>query len=327
MNDLISVLVPIYGVEKYIERCAISLFEQTYSNIEYIFVNDCTPDNSIKILNALIEKYPKRKEHIKIIQHIKNQGLAVARNTALENASGKYVMHVDSDDYIDVTTIEKALSKMHEENADVVIFAMNHVFSDKIVAESINIPSNSNEYAKKLIARESPVCMCGGLYLRSLYIENHVRAVPGLNMGEDYATKPRVVYYARKVAFIDEPLYNYVHYNESAYSYVFSEKYIDNLLLAIKTLEDFFTSVDNSIFFEDAILKAKNEIWFLLLTSWGLHRGSKNIWKRLRNLYDAKAINNVTKAKQLMIKLAFFNLPICVRIYAHLGVWVKKNLK
>ena len=98
-QNKVSICVPVYGVEKYIERCAISIFEQTYTNLECIFVNDCTKDNSIKILYNVIERYPQRREKIRIIQHDCNRGLAAARNTALEAASGDYILHVDSDNY------------------------------------------------------------------------------------------------------------------------------------------------------------------------------------------------------------------------------------
>ena len=80
----VTVAVPIYGVEKYIERCAVSLFEQTYSNIEYIFVNDCTCDNSMGILKSILDKYPERKKQVKIIVHEQNKGLGAARNTAIK---------------------------------------------------------------------------------------------------------------------------------------------------------------------------------------------------------------------------------------------------
>ena len=96
----VSILVPVYGVEKYIERCARSLFEQTYEDLEYIFVDDCSPDNSIEILKNTLENYPKRKEQVKIIHHDKNQGLSGARNTALSHATGDYVIFVDSDDEV-----------------------------------------------------------------------------------------------------------------------------------------------------------------------------------------------------------------------------------
>ena len=108
----VSMLIPIYGVEKFIERCAISLFEQTYQNIEYIFVNDCTKDDSINVLERVINRYPNRKPFVRIINHTQNKGLAGARNTAVANATGEFIMHVDSDDYVDETMYEDLMRVM-----------------------------------------------------------------------------------------------------------------------------------------------------------------------------------------------------------------------
>ena len=89
----VSVLVPVYGVEKYIEECARSLFEQTYGNIEYVFVDDCSKDGSIAILERVAEEYPQRKSQTRIIRHDHNRGLGGARLTALQKATGEYVTH------------------------------------------------------------------------------------------------------------------------------------------------------------------------------------------------------------------------------------------
>ena len=83
--EKVSILVPVYNVEKYISKCAISLFEQTYSNIEYVFVNDCTKDRSIDVINNILLNYPARQGQVKIIEHEKNKGVAAARNTAVNN--------------------------------------------------------------------------------------------------------------------------------------------------------------------------------------------------------------------------------------------------
>lgn len=99
MYNKISLLIPVYGVEKYIERCARSLFGQTYQNIEYIFVDDCTKDSSIAVLKKVLDDYPFRKEQVTIIHHNFNKGLSAARNTAFNHATGDYIIHVDSDDY------------------------------------------------------------------------------------------------------------------------------------------------------------------------------------------------------------------------------------
>lgn len=84
----VSILVPVYGVEKYIERCARSIFEQTYRNLDIVFVDDCSPDKSIEILKRVLEDCPKRKAQTRIIRHEQNRGLAAARNTVVAAATG-----------------------------------------------------------------------------------------------------------------------------------------------------------------------------------------------------------------------------------------------
>ncbi len=108
---LVSILVPVYGVEKHIERCAKSLFDQTYSNLEFIFVNDTSPDKSVLMLQSVIKKYPKKNKHITIFHHTKNLGLAATRNTLIANCSGEFVFHVDSDDWLEPNTIELFVKK------------------------------------------------------------------------------------------------------------------------------------------------------------------------------------------------------------------------
>ena len=99
----VSVIVPIYKVEPFIERCARSLFEQTLDDIEYIFVNDCTPDKSMEVLSRVLEDYPGRKEQVRIITMPVNSGLPKVRRAGLEVASGDYIIHCDSDDWVDRT--------------------------------------------------------------------------------------------------------------------------------------------------------------------------------------------------------------------------------
>ena len=120
-NPLVSIIVPVYNAENFIEKCAATLFEQDYDNIEYIFVNDCTPDNSIKVLNRVIENFPNRKDNIKIINKLKNEGLPQARKTGLENSNGKYIMHVDSDDWVELDMVSSLVKEAIKTDADMVI--------------------------------------------------------------------------------------------------------------------------------------------------------------------------------------------------------------
>lgn len=101
MSPKVTIIIAVYNCEKYLNTCARSLFEQTLDGIEYIFVNDATPDDSIIILNSIIEEYPTRKPFVKIINMDKNGGVSKARRIGVENATGEYVIHADSDDWVD----------------------------------------------------------------------------------------------------------------------------------------------------------------------------------------------------------------------------------
>lgn len=114
-------IVPVYNVAPYIEKCARSLLEQTLENMEIIFVDDKTPDNSIEIINSLLDNYPSRKSQTKIIHKRKNEGLAAARKDGILAATGEYIIHCDSDDWADTTLYRTLYEKAKETGADIVI--------------------------------------------------------------------------------------------------------------------------------------------------------------------------------------------------------------
>ena len=117
----VSVIIPVYKVEAFIERCARSLFEQTLKeDVEFIFVDDASPDYSISNIHQCLNDYPERKQQTKILVHSQNQGLPSARNTGLQVASGKYVFHCDSDDYLDGGALELMYAAAEQSQADMV---------------------------------------------------------------------------------------------------------------------------------------------------------------------------------------------------------------
>ena len=109
---MISVILPIYQVENYIDECLNSIMVQTYGDIEIICVNDCTMDNSITI----VKEYMKKDKRIRLINHSENRGLGGARNTGIDSANGEYILFVDSDDYIHKTLVEKLYHALKEYN-------------------------------------------------------------------------------------------------------------------------------------------------------------------------------------------------------------------
>ncbi len=117
----VSVIIPIYKVEKYIEKCVRSLFDQTLYSIEYIFIDDCSPDDSLQILYNVIQEYPERESYVKIIKHMQNLGVGKSRQDGINAATGKYIIHCDPDDWIDPDMYESLYKKATEDNSDIVL--------------------------------------------------------------------------------------------------------------------------------------------------------------------------------------------------------------
>lgn len=244
----VSICVPVYGVEKYIEKCARSLFEQTYRNIEYVFVDDCSPDNSIAILEETIEKYPSRKACVRIIRHDHNRGLAGSRNTAVAAATGDFIAHVDSDDWLELNAIDILVKKQLETNADIISgdIILHHSNRDEILAE----PSykDKNEMMNEIVRLSLNHTLCKRLIRTSLYKKNAIMAVEGANIGEDHYTLPRLLYFAKSFAKVHDVVYHYNLQNEVSYTQThdngFAHKKYDANLKAIDILLDFFSDKD-----------------------------------------------------------------------------------
>lgn len=222
LTPKVSMLVPIYGVEKFIERCAVSLFEQTYQNIEYIFVNDCTKDNSIDVLKRVINRYSNRKPFVRIINHTQNKGLAGARNTAVANATGEFIMHVDSDDYLDKEIVRKAIDKQLQSDADIVVIDFKKASPSFCKITRYASFNNPEEYCLTVLSRKNSNSIWAKLIRRSLYVDNGIKCKQGCNQGEDYQVVPILLYYAKKIVNLAEPLYYYDCSNEGAYSNSFT---------------------------------------------------------------------------------------------------------
>lgn len=250
----VSILVPIYGVEKYIARCAHSIFKQTYQDIEIIFVNDASKDKSIKILNEVIEQYPQIKSKIKIITHKTNMGLACARNSAVKAATGKYLIHIDSDDYVSNKIIEKLVTKAEMQKADITV--CNYIKETQNGLKKIEVPISSSqiEYTKMLLTRKTNVQIVFKLYNRDLYIKNNIEAIPGVNNGEDYSTVSRLSYYAKKICKVNDFLYYYNQMNESSYTYHITEKAIKEKIKAQIIINDFFSSIEKKDIYAQALI-------------------------------------------------------------------------
>ena len=269
----VSILVPVYNVEKYFARCLETLFSQTYSGIEYVFVNDCTPDKSMYVLQETLEKYPSRANSVKIIENKQNLGIAIVRNTLLENATGEYVLFVDSDDWIEVDAIEKFVDKALQSNADIVGCDYFEEYHDRQVLFKQSYPSHHVEAMKAMTLLRIKGVLWKLFMRRELIVHNNIYFVPEVQFVEDYIFCCKLFYYAKSFSCVNEALYHYVQYNPNNYSSTNMDLRINSFSSAINIVESFYREKGVYDVLETELLQRK----FLSKSSYVLDAKKRNI--------------------------------------------------
>lgn len=216
MHPKVSIIVTIYNSENYIEECARSLFIQTLDEIEYIFVNDATPDNSISVLKDILVDYPLRQSYVKIINFETNGGVAYARQIGINRASGEYIIHTDSDDWVDNDMYERLYLYAKKTNADIVGCNFRHEFSDIQYDFHQQYADNMEENMRRLINGKIFPSLCTSLTKRKLITENNISFPTGLNMGEDLFFNLQLYLHAKKIVGMDCAPYHYRHTEDSS---------------------------------------------------------------------------------------------------------------
>lgn len=210
MKKLVSIIIPLYNVERYVEECCRAVFEQTYDNCEFVFVDDCGTDNSLKIVCSLIEEYSHLKDRVKILHHECNKGIAVARRTGMENASGTYALYVDSDDVPRRDMVERLMLIAEVNDADVVMCGYskepNMCDVDRPhVWEEDHVQCMMHEVGGDVLY----VILWNKLIKRDLFVQHQLYPSPKLRRCEDNYISCRLFFYAKKVMRTNEVLYFY----------------------------------------------------------------------------------------------------------------------
>ena len=207
----VSVIIPIYGVEKYIERCARSLFEQTLDSIEFIFVDDCTPDHSIEILKSIIEEYRLRFEEknytVRIERMPTNSGLANVRRHGIQLATGDYIAHCDSDDWVDTDMYRAMYEKAIEDQADMVV--SDYYRSDGITHKGDTgfCSIEREQFIKEMLYMRTSWAVWNKMVKREVYHPNFVYPVGA--MAEDMLISTQLALFSNRISFLRKALYYY----------------------------------------------------------------------------------------------------------------------
>lgn len=221
----ISLVIPIYGVERFIGRFAESVLSQSYSYIQYVFVNDGTKDSSIRILESLIDsKYDHLRERIVIVNK-ENGGLPAARKTGMEYATGDYIWHIDSDDWIEEGAVSKIAECAARTDADIIYFDFYKEYSDrtKVKVDKDYTIEEKSDYQRDMYNHRAHGCVWNKCVKRKLYTDNEIH-FPKFSYAEDTFLMSQLVGYATSIVHLNETLYHYRKDNPHAITRQGSQK-------------------------------------------------------------------------------------------------------
>jgi len=265
-NSQISVIITIYNREKYIEKCARSLFEQTLRRIEYIFVDDASTDKSVSILHDIMKEYPDRIPLINFICLEKNKGRAIARQMGINQAKGDYVIHVDSDDWVDNNMMELLYKKARETDADIVGCNVTHEYGTYRYVFKQKYCNSIDENVRGLLNGDIFPSLCTSLTKMSIIKDNNILFPQGIDTGEDLLFNLNLYLHAKKIVGIDAASYHYRHTEDSG-SFQHTEKSINSVIEVARRIESLMKETGNYEKFKDDILFRKFSMKCALITS------------------------------------------------------------
>jgi len=207
----VSIAVAVYKVADYVEQCARSLFEQTLDDLEIIFVDDASPDDSVAIIERTLQEYPQRQGQVKILHHEHNMDLPQTRKDGLDAATGEYFIFMDSDDWVEPNYAELLYEKAKALGADVAVCDFYH-YTKKGVIVGSGAPNGEGENGERMrddtLNSECLPTVWIRLVRRELYNEHNI-VWPVSGMAEDVVITFQVLYFAKKIVHVASPLYYY----------------------------------------------------------------------------------------------------------------------
>ena len=236
----VTIIVPVYGVEKYIVECVESLFAQTYSGIEYVFCDDCTPDRSIELLREVMERYPERKEHVRIIRNEENKGLGGTRRHLISHINSEAFVIVDSDDVLTPDAVSILVNKRNETDTDIVDGAYA-IYVDEKVGKVITPPHDEpSKYLDKILCQNIILPrVWGRLYKTSVLDKVKDLFIEGIDFAEDICATSRLACVTSR-SWTDEVVYYYRTDNINSYTRNITKRNILSYFRAMSVVLSFY---------------------------------------------------------------------------------------
>lgn len=314
----ISILIPVYNVDNYIERCARSLFMQTMNDgLEYIFVNDFSTDNSIEILNKVIEEYPHRRDNVKVIHHEKNLGLMWARKTGIQNASGNLIFFCDSDDSIPSNAVEKLYNYYLKNNNDIIFGNFVKIYSN---GKTITINRNIKKKATKISLKEE-IFLQNNYYIWGILFKKELFKIDydilsNQTLSEDAILLSQILDRTNDIGFSNVLSYCYYINKQSSTNSSITEDKVLSQVKAWNWLYDYHKIKNNRNFIEKFIIRS---VIFCIEIGWEKKLIENNL-KHFKSIFTKDSIFNSYNAPYNLINYLIFKNKFCAYIFHRLRI-------
>lgn len=297
----ITIIIPIYNAEKYIERCLRSIVEQSFNDFEVIIINDGSTDSSLKICN----EFKEIDRRIKVLSQ-KNQGASVARNLGLLNSEGNYIINFDADDWIEKDMLETLYSTAIKENADIVACSFFINYPDK--KEKIWQYPYVDEKKEQLLKIEMGYsALWNKLIRRDLIINNNIRGVSGITMWDDNVITLPLRILSKKTICIDRPLYHYWIGNNDSICNKFKNVFPNSEISCVKYLQPFFQSLKSDTVAKRSYSNIKVMAKDRIMSNTEL--GGIKAWKECLKINVRDIVNSQISANRKLIRILLHLLP------------------
>lgn len=326
MNPKISIIVPIYNVEKYLQKCVDSILCQTYKNLEIILVNDGSPDNC----PAICDEYAKKDKRIKVI-HKQNGGVSSARNAGLDVATGKYVQFVDSDDWVEPEYSKTMINLIEENNCDLGICGyikkrQNRTIEQYATHQSFEVNIQNIKSLFKLHCQELLISPVNKIY--------KIELLKGLRFNKDVSLSEDAIFnyaYLTKctdICVTNALLYTYFNNNQSSLTKNFKDIYFKNLKTVYSGIIEFYESFGTSKDIHDSIEALKAEFIHCVFGVIRLLSNNKNMTSKqkintMKEYFSDQYFKFCEKAKHKNIKVKYALLLKKLKLYRFL-LWLFK---
>lgn len=315
MNDKISVIVPVYNVEKYIKQCLESILNQTYKNLEIILIDDGSKDSS----GTICDSFAKEDCRIKVI-HQNNQGLSGARNTGLKNITGEYITFIDSDDFIKNKMFEEMISILKEKNADII--ECGTIYCDEkgsYIKENtknkIEIYEKNNQMKELILNGNITTMSWGKLYKKDLF-ENF--EFPAGKYHEDVFTAYKLLHISEKTIVLNQGFYYYRQVSGSIMNSSFNIKHLDSIKAILernKFIEKYYPQY-KKYDYANVVYSSCKVYERMILSNFSEKRLLKDIQKLIRKyLIYFLIYSKSQKSTKLFASICFINMRLCKNFY------------